>query len=204
MRRVLDVLDRADRPLTVQEIADSIRRHHTGVRPQLAALVRAGVVEARVDPPKGRGRPATRYALAGLDPTETAAEHQTLLALVRSLTKDHDFSEEDVERFGESHGHMLAHPDSGADDVRRQFTALGFTPRTIPGRPGALRLAHCPFADRVREPGGELICIMHRGLTRGLAQGSGLSDADLEIGPPSEGRCCVSLERSTTAQHPER
>ena len=49
------------------------------------------------------------------------------------------------------------------------LTALGFQPR-IDRRPeGRLscRLDNCPFRDSVRE-NQDVICILHRGLTRGL------------------------------------
>jgi predicted ArsR family transcriptional regulator len=193
VRRLLDVLDRADRPLTVQEIADMVRRHHTAVRPQLAALVRAGLVDARTDPPQGRGRPATRYTVAPLARTESADIHLQLLSVVADLVRTHGFSAEDVERFGESQGYAQARDGGGAGEVRRQFATLGFTPRTVPGRPGVLELGRCPLAHLVSEPGGELVCALHRGLTRGMARRAGLPGADLEIVPLDRARCRVTL-----------
>jgi predicted ArsR family transcriptional regulator len=193
VRRLLDVLDRADRPLTVQEIADMVRRHHTGVRPQLAALVRAGLVDARTDPPQGRGRPATRYTAAPLARTESADSHLQLLSVVADLVRTHGFSTEDVERFGESQGYAQAGDGGGAREVRRQLATLGFTPRTVPGRPGVLELGRCPLAHLVAELGGELVCSLHLGLTRGMAQRAGLQGAELEIAPPDRARCRVTL-----------
>lgn len=194
VRRVLDVLDRADRPLTVQEIADMVRRHHTGVRPQLAALVRAGLVDARTDAPRGRGRPVTRYTVAPPAHAQTADDHIQLLSVVTDLIRSHGFGPEDVERFGESQGHALTGDgEGGIGAVRRELAALGFTPRTVPGRPGVLQLGRCPVAHLVTEQGGELICVMHRGLTSGLARRAGLGGADIEFAPPERTRCCVVL-----------
>jgi predicted ArsR family transcriptional regulator len=194
VRRVLDVLDRATGPLTVQEIADIVARHHSGVRPQLAALVRAGLVDSRTDPPRGRGRPVTRYAVASATDRQTADDHIRLLSVVTDLIRSHGFGLEDVERFGESQGYALAGDGAGGmDRVRRGLTALGFTPRTVPGRPGVLRLGRCPVARLVSEPGGEFICVMHRGLTSGLARRAGLAGADIEFVSPELGRCCVIL-----------
>jgi predicted ArsR family transcriptional regulator len=194
VRRVLDVLDRADRPLTVKEIADMVRRHHTGVRPQLAALVRAGLVDARTDPPQGRGRPVTRYSVAPPAHSRAADDHMQLLSVVADLIRSHGFGPEDVERFGESQGHALTGDGQGGmGAVRRELSALGFTPRTVPGRPGVLRLGRCPVAHLVTRQGGELICVMHRGLTSGLARRAGLGGADIEFAPPERARCCVVL-----------
>lgn len=56
-RRVAAALEAAPGPQTAQQLADALGLHHTGVRIQLVALERAGVVESRTDPPRGRGAP---------------------------------------------------------------------------------------------------------------------------------------------------
>ncbi len=199
VRRMLDLLDRASRPLTAQEIADGVRRHHTGVRPRLAELVRAGLVAAATDPPSGRGRPVTRYAIVPLGRTESADAHHRLLEVVTGLVDGHGFDTADLRRLGEGQGHALAHAGGGGGEVRRRFAALGFAPRTVPGCPGVLELARCPLADLVERPGGGAVCDMHRGLANGIARGAGLAGARLQVGPPRDAHCRVMLDRPREA-----
>lgn len=194
MRRLLDALAAAERPLTAQEIADLIDRHHTGVRHRLSTLVRAGHVRAVTDPPNGRGRPATRFAIAALGPTESAVTHHRLLETVSGLVRGHDFDTADLRRFGESEGHALAYPGGGPAEVRRRLATLGFAPRTVPGCPGVLEQSRCPLVDLVERPGGTAVCDMHVGLADGLARGAGLAGARLQAAPPRHAHCRIVLD----------
>lgn len=199
-RRVLHALRDAPDPLTAQQIADIVELHHSGVRLQLAALVRAGILEARTDAPCGRGRPATRYAPVPDVAADVAQHHLGLVRLVGTLARDVGFDSDDVERFGRGHGHSITHPDGGPDELRRTFTRLGFTPRRIEERPGCLALGRCPVIDDVERPGGHLICALHRGIARGIASQVGLPQAEIEAGTP-RGDGCVMRLGSDAAVH---
>ena len=77
----------------------------------------------------------------------------------------------EVEATGREIGREIAHAPSTspAQAIGDMLTALGFQPR-IDRRPkGRLscRLDNCPYRDSVRE-NQDVICILHRGLTRGL------------------------------------
>lgn len=169
-RRVVEALGAAPGPLTAQELADLLGRHHTGVRMQLTALERAGVVEARADAPHGRGRPAVRYALAS-DPGEReGAGHRELVRLLMGLLRETGLGADDVESFGERQGMAVPVPGGGVSEIRRAFERMGFAPRWSPGAGTSdLVLDRCPFADGVDAPGGDAICRLHRGLARGIA-----------------------------------
>lgn len=134
-----------------------------------------------------------RYAVAH-GPRETAAvDHVRLMGVVTRLVRDHGFSGRDVERFGESHGHALARERGGVNEVNRQLVMLGFTPR--PGDDAhVLPLGDCPLADLVQRPGGALVCTVHRGIARGIAQRAGLHGARLQVAPPERGNCSLVLE----------
>lgn len=170
-RRVAEVLRAAAGPLTAQEVAEAIGRHHTGVRVQLRALESAGVVESRPDSPLGRGRPVRRYALAP-DPAEReAAGHRELVRLLMGLVSQTGLGPEDVERFAERQGLAVPTAGGGVSELWEAFARMGFAPRWSPGAGTSdLVLDRCPFADGVEAPGGDVICRLHRGLARGIAR----------------------------------
>lgn len=197
--RVLRALHAADDPLTAAQIADALSRHHTGVRPHLALLVRLGVLVERRDAPSGRGRPATRYAIAPARDVDADHRHAGLVRVVLRLAGDHGFTAADAERIGESHGHAIAEADGGAEEVRRQFSRLGFAPTDTPGRPRGLELQRCPFSEQVAGPGGMLVCAMHRGFAHGVACHSGWGGALIETDPLLMGGCRVILRPASPA-----
>lgn len=169
-QRVAAVLEAAPGPMTAQEIADALGRHHTGVRTQLRALEAAGAVEGHEDPPGGRGRPVRRYRPSP-DPDEgEASGHRELVRLLMGLVRQAGFGPDDIERFGERQGWGVPEPAGGVGELWRAFERMGFSPRGRPDSdPSDLILDRCPFADGVEAPGGELICALHRGLARGIA-----------------------------------
>jgi predicted ArsR family transcriptional regulator len=200
--RVLRAIHGAEHALTAGEIAALLRCHHTGVRPQLALLVRLGMLEECRDAPLGRrGRPATRYRVLPAWRPDVSDDHAELVRLVVRLTGDYGFTVADAERLGESHGHTMTEPGGGEHEIRRQFTRIGFAPRTVPGRPRVLQLGRCPVYEQVRGPAGFLVCAMHRGFARGVACHAGEEGADLEIGRPA-GHCHVVLRHAATRPEP--
>jgi predicted ArsR family transcriptional regulator len=194
-RRVASVLERAGRPLTAQEVAEALGRHHSGVRNQLAALERAGVVEGRADPPRGRGRPVRRYALAP-DPDAREAEgHRELVRLLMTLVDRLALRPDEMERFGEEQGAAVPRPGGGVDELWEAFRRMGFAPRGDAGAPLDVVLDRCPFADGVEAPGGDLICVLHRGLARGILgrAAPGVTVEELVIENPRDAGCRLRL-----------
>lgn len=196
-RRIAALLEEADGPMTAQEVADALGRHHTSVRAQLMALEEAGVAEGATDPPRGRGRPVRRYALAADPGDREAVGHRELVRLLMGLVAETGLGAEEMERFGEGQGWGLPVEGGGLDEVRLAFARLGFAPRPEPGpAPADLVLGRCPFADGVEAPGGDLICILHRGLARGIVGRAApeVAVADLVAGDPRRGGCRLRLE----------
>ncbi|HMN98640.1 MAG TPA: helix-turn-helix domain-containing protein [Miltoncostaeaceae bacterium] len=194
-RRVAAVLERADGPMTAQEVADALDLHHSGVRGHLAALERAGVLESRTDPPRGRGRPVRRYAWAA-DPDEREAEgHRELVRLLMTLVGRLDLRPDEMERFGESQGETVPRPGGGMQELWRAFARMGFAPRRPGGESLDLILDRCPFADGVEAPGGELICLLHRGLARGILTRAapGVTVEGLTVQDPRRAGCRLRI-----------
>lgn len=195
-RRVAAVLAQATEPLTAQAVADSLGLHHTGVRTQLAALEQAGVAESHADPPDGRGRPARRYVLAPDPGDREARGHRELVRLLMGLVRQTGVGPDEMERFGERQGWAVPTPGGGIGELREAFERMGFAPREVPGvEPPDLILDRCPFADGVEAPGGELICVLHRGLARGIALRAApeLTVTDLIVEEPRRAGCRLCL-----------
>jgi predicted ArsR family transcriptional regulator len=161
------------------------------VRTYLAALEAAGVVERRADPPAGRGRPSRRYRLAPDPGEQEALGHRELVRLLMGLVARAGFGADEVRSFGERQGRAIAVGGGGPDEIRAAFERLGFAPARSPGEPAELVLGRCPFADAVEAPGGELVCVLHRGLAEGIAAAAapGTEVTDLEIADPRHGGC---------------
>ena len=190
----------ADGPLSAQEIADALGRHHTSVRPQLAALERAGVIEGVTAPPRGPGRPLRRYLPAPDAADREAVGHRELVRLLMGLVRQTGLGPDEMERFGETQGRSVPEPGAGIGELSRAFLRMGFAPESVPGEPEEpedLMLAVCPFADGVEAPGGELICVLHRGLARGIAAGAApdIEVTDLDVGDPRRAGCRLRLAR---------
>ncbi len=170
-QRVTAALAAASGPMTAQEVADALGLHHTGVRTQLGALERAGVIDAETDPPRGRGRPVRRYSLAPELGDREAIGHHELVRLLMGLVRQTGLGADEMERFGERQGVAVPVRGGGLSELREAFERMGFAPREIPGpAPADLILERCPFVEAVEAPGGELVCILHRGLARGIAR----------------------------------
>ncbi|MBJ7455227.1 MAG: HTH domain-containing protein [Thermoleophilia bacterium] len=195
--RIAALLEQAEGPMTAQEVADALGRHHTSVRAQLAALEEAGVAEGITDPPSGRGRPVRRYVLAADPGDREAVGHRELVRLLMGLVSGTGLGAEEMERFGEGQGWGIPVEGGGLAEVRLAFERLGFGPREEAGpAPADLVLARCPFADGVEAPGGELICVLHRGLARGIVARAapGVVVTDLIARHPRRGGCRLVLE----------
>jgi predicted ArsR family transcriptional regulator len=195
--RVAAAVARAGRPVTAQEVADALGRHHSGVRAQIAALERAGVLVGQTDPPAGRGRPVRRWTPAP-DPAEReAVGHRELVRLLLGVVRGTGLGPDDMERFGEAQGLSVPAEGAGVDELRETFARMGFAPRALEGDPGDLVLDACPFAEGVENPGGELICILHRGLARGIAARTApdVVVEELVVEDPRRAGCRLRLAR---------
>lgn len=204
-RRIAEVLVGASEPLTAQQVAHALGRHHTSVRAQLASLVRAGVARSVTDAPHGRGRPSRRYSLAEDPAAREALGHRELVRLLMEVVRRTGFGPEEMERFGEGQGRSVPSEGGGVGELRLAFARLGFAPREVPGpAPADLVLDRCPFADGVEAPGGELICVLHRGLARGIAARAapGVVVADLVVEDPRRAGCRLRLSHASTGETP--
>ncbi|MCB0874339.1 MAG: helix-turn-helix domain-containing protein [Actinobacteria bacterium] len=172
-RRIADALSASDDGLSVFEIAEAVGVHHNAVRQHLRRLGAVGLVSVRREAPSGRGRPRLRYRL--VDPRiPQIAAHQDLVRMLVEYLVRCGASLDDVERFGRDQGKRLGQ-DGGRDAVIDSFARLGFSPREVGTADASsgvleLRLDSCPFREGAASDGGELVCVLHRGIAAGIAQ----------------------------------
>src|SRR5574340_53886 len=88
--QLLAHLRSAGEPQSVQRLAAASGLHPNSVRDQLEPLLAVGLVERRLAPPDGRGRPGYRYALsrrpdAGPDGSAGAPEERAYRTLAAAL-----------------------------------------------------------------------------------------------------------------------
>jgi len=161
------------RPASTEELAEGMGMHPNGVRLNLERLADAGLlVRGRERLPRGRPRDTWEIS-PDAHPGGQAPSANAELGrwLVRALA-DARVGVRDVEATGRRIGRGLAPRDAGGspeERLRGVLAALGFRPEREPRGPGRLayRLGNCPY----REVAGErpqLVCGLHRGMTRGL------------------------------------
>jgi predicted ArsR family transcriptional regulator len=146
-----------------------------------------------------RGRPAVRYRAAG--ERREAAAAQRLASLLVELVDEMDADESQVEEFGRRQASRLATSPDGRTALLDLLTTLGFSPRetsgVTAGREGRLEvvLGRCPFERAVRADGGRLVCVLHRGLSRGLVEMSPTGRLSaFDIQPPERAGCRIAAE----------
>jgi predicted ArsR family transcriptional regulator len=195
--------------MTAAELGRALGMHPNGIRKQLEALVREGAVGAEREVSGRRGRPAVRYRAAG--EWREAAAARRLAAMLVELMGEVGADEAQVEEFGRRQAARIAESPDGRAALLDLLTTMGFAPRETTGagaaREGRLEvvLGHCAFRDAVRADGGRLVCVLHRGLSRGLVEldeGGRLTGFDIEA--PETAGCRIVAEGLTPRVAPPR
>lgn len=187
-------LEGAPAGLSAPELARLVGLKHNVVRKHLRLMQAGGVVEVAAAGRSGRGRPAVRFRLV-----QSAREGRRELArLLVGIIVASGLCEAAIERHGYREGQGLLPTGAGPEAIIRLLEELGFAPVRTGASAGDLdlRLMRCPFAEAVTARGGQLVCVLHRGLSAGLAAGA-LGGGHLrafEIADPREGRCRVVME----------
>ena len=196
---IVEMLGGSPAGLTAVELASALGRHPNAVRKQLRALISDGSVGAEREISGRRGRPAVRYRAA--DERREAAATQRLASLMVELVGEMGADESQVEEFGRRQAARLATTRDGRVALLNLLTTMGFSPRETTGataaREGRLEvvLGHCPLEGAVKATGGKLVCVLHRGLSRGLVEmtPTGRLTA-FEIQAPETAGCRIAAE----------
>ena len=171
--RLFVLLDELKRPAGTVELAERVDLHPNGVRVHLERLEEAGLV-ARKRAPQPRGRPRDAWTIApSARPGGNSPRAYSDLGrwLARAIAP-RPGRLRDVEATGREIGRELARDEAdagAADALDTTLMALGFQPDLKRDPEGRLTfcLGNCPYRDAVNE-NQEVVCTLHRGLTRGL------------------------------------
>ena len=198
-RAILDLLGASPAGMTAAELAGALALHPNAVRKQLRALVGEGAVGAERELSSRRGRPAVRYRAAEED--RGAAATSRLARMLVELVAEIGPDEARVEEFGRRQAARLVTAPDGRTALLGLFTTMGFSPREITragdAREGALEvvLGHCPFREAVDAEGGRLVCVLHRGISRGLLELTPSARLTaFEVRPPETAGCRIAAE----------
>ena len=163
------------RPAETNELAAELGLHPSGVRVHLERLRAAGLV-ARERAPQPHGRPRDRWSVApdALSGGEPRDAYRRLAGWLARSIPPRPVRLREIERSGRELGRELkfaAGSGSSAEETMgRSLTALGFAPQRERGKLSTRRLPGSATV-RIARPSArtsQVVCTLHRGLTRGL------------------------------------
>lgn len=169
--------------MSVGELAESLGLHPNTVRGHLEILEGAGMVGRETEERTTPGRPRALYRAS---PTVNSPESEgyrflseVLASLVASALDDPATAAEEV---GRAWGRYLVErpapfsepaPVDVVETIVTRLADFGFEPRSEPARDGVvIRLHDCPFRDVARSR-QDVVCSVHLGLMRGMAEEQG-------------------------------
>lgn len=202
-RRLLRVLEDAPSPLPVNDLADLLDLHANTVRGHLEVLERAGLVVRQEEERTRPGRPRALYSVA---PGSSAAPEsdgyrflaEILATLVATSVSDPATAAEEV---GRAWGRYLverpapfSEPAASqvVDIIVSQLADIGFEPETEPRNDRAvIKLHDCPFREVARSR-QDVVCSVHLGLMRGMAEEQGGQVSVSGLRPFVEPSLCIA------------
>jgi predicted ArsR family transcriptional regulator len=171
---VLARLREADRPLSVQHVAEQTGLHVNTARFHLDGLVGDGLAERTAEDRDVPGRPRILYTARGQVPGPRS--YGLLAEMLTGLVASLDDAGPAAVEAGRAWGRHLverAAPSERVDAheatarVNRVLAAIGFQPEVRTGSDNAeIRLHHCPFRE-VAERHTDVVCAIHLGLMQG-------------------------------------
>lgn len=204
-RDLLRSLDRARAPLDVRALAVEVGLHPNTVREHLDLMHRAGLVIRTTENRDKPGRPRALYEAAPRDTRSPGSEGYRFLAEVLAGYM-HAHLEDPAaaaEEAGRAWGRYMvdkpepyARPDPARvqEQIVTALAELGFVPEEQEEEDDGkflIRLHDCPFRDVARNR-ADIVCSVHLGMLRGMAEelGGAMTVDDLE--PFVEPSVCVA------------
>lgn len=178
---VLRLVQAAEAPVSIAQIADELRVHPNTVRFHLDTLVEEGRVELAEPDHKGRGRPALLFrAVRQMDRGGTRRFRLLAEILTIGLAADADPSSKALAA-GRAWGARLrpladaekpVDAEESMDHLVDMLDELGFEPQWQESDTAGekqLGLRHCPFLE-LAESCTDVVCPIHLGLMQGALQ----------------------------------
>jgi predicted ArsR family transcriptional regulator len=199
--RLFVLLRELGRPVATADLAKKLDLHPNGIRLHLDRMAEAGVVERPVEHRK-RGRPRDTWAVvadaqASDDlPTAYANLGRWLAQVMPDGKEGVGLAESGGERIGRDLAATAA-GDSTEDRLHDAFASLGFQPVAdeVTDAKMSFRLCNCPYRDVVKER-AQIVCGLHRGITRGLLQviAPGTTLSEFHPKDPENAGCMVVMK----------
>lgn len=201
-RHLLRLLDDADTPLEVNVLADQTGLHRNTIRDHLEMLRRSGLVTRTAEDRDRPGRPKMLYSAAPLEMRSPGFEGYRFLAeiLASYMQANLEDPAKIAEEAGRAWGRYLverpqpfAEPDSlqVVDQIVTTLGELGFSPEETAHDEGFnVKLHDCPFREVARAR-TDIVCGVHLGILRGMAEELGGSAAITDLKPFVEPSLCL-------------
>jgi|SRR3954471_17379538 len=207
-RAVFSLVRRAREPMSRDDVASALQVSRPLAVFHLDRLAEAGLLEVSYARPPGRGgpgagRPAKRYAAAGVEVSATIPATRYDLAarlFARALA---DAAGDDATlraaELAEDAGRSIgsAGAVTGRAGVRRYLNAaakaldsLGYEPERV--APDRLRLRNCPFRAVVAES-AETMCLVNQRFVHGVLDGLRAGDVLRATADGTTPNCCVTV-----------
>jgi predicted ArsR family transcriptional regulator len=210
---VLRLVQAADEPLSIAQIADELGVHPNTVRFHLDTLVEEGRVEHTEPDHKGRGRPALMFrAIRQMDRGGTRRFRLLAEILTIGLAADQDPSAKALAA-GRAWGQRLRpldHPsqpvdaEESTDHLVDMLDELGFEPEQLEADDAGdkqLGLRHCPFLE-LAETSTEVVCPIHLGLMQGALEAWDAPVTVERLDAFAKPDLCVAHLKSVTLDEP--
>lgn len=205
--RLFVLLRELGRPVATADLAKKLDLHPNGIRLHLDRMAEAGVVERTVEHRK-RGRPRDTWTVVA-DARESVDLPTAYSNLGRWLAQVMPAGSEGVglaESGGERIGRDLATTAAG-DSIEQRlhdaFASLGFQPMADEANNGTMtfRLCNCPYREVVKDR-AQVVCGLHRGITRGLLQVISPTASLVEFHPkdPDDAGCVVVMQSAESGE----
>lgn len=200
--RVLALLQRSPRPLSVSDIAAELDLHRNSVRFHLDALESQGFVNHSVAATGHQGRPPLQYTATHDSPTIGSVHMMEMVEVllerfVAPSPNAYDLALQAGRDWGTRilEDEAAADPREVVDSLVRYFGERGFATSSAPG---AFNFARCPLRNSVSDDVLPLVCSMHRGFVEGYLEAGGSPErvASMNVGPQL---CTVALTASTSS-----
>jgi len=202
-RHLLRLLDDAESPLEVDTLSRQVGLHPNTVREHLELLSQAGLVTRTPEKRTRPGRPKMLYEAAPRETRSPGSEGYRFLAevLASYMEATLDDPAAAAEEAGRVWGrYMVDRPapflqldTSGVvGQIVTTLSELGFAPEEHQDeRRILIRLHDCPFRDVARTR-GDVVCSVHLGILRGMAEELGGSVSVDELLPFVEPSLCIA------------
>lgn len=196
------MLQQADEPLTVNDVADHMRLHPNTARFHLDGLVEQGLAHRETEQRDVPGRPRALYTATAGSPSAGRRSYRLLAEILTSYFATHtrDPARAALEA-GEAWGRFLTdrptpfrRVDATAAEHQLVETLddLGFLPEAVTaGRERQILLHHCPFRETAQEH-RDVVCTVHLGLMRGMLAELDAPVEAKRLDPFVESNLCVT------------